>query len=482
MYLGIDLGTSGIKAVIMDQSQKILATSHQSLTVARPKPGFSQQDPASWITATAAAFDELAINAPEQLRAVRGIGLSGQMHGATMLDHQDKPLYPCILWNDTRSHVQAAQLDTRPNVRALSGNIVFPGFTAPKLAWMRDNEPTIFAQTKKVLLPKDYLRLWLTGNHISDYSDSAGTAWLDVGKRAWSPELLEATDLTPEHMPDLAESGEATGTIRQALADRWGFSKDVVIAGGAGDNAASAMATGIVTEGQAFLSLGTSGVIYAATDSYRPLPQSAVHTFCHATANHWCHMAVILAATDALNWYAKLVSSDAASLTGPLGTQIQPAGKALFLPYLGGERTPHNDAAIRAAFLGLDHQDDPASLTKTVLEGVSFAFKDGLKALEQAGTHLDRLIAVGGGSSSDYWLSLLATILDVEIARPTAGDFGGAFGAARLGMIAHQNCAPAEACPMPEIDQTFTPTKELQPGYDEAYARYRAAYRSLKDL
>lgn len=482
MYLGIDLGTSGIKAMIMDHNQRLLATSHQSLTVDRPKPGFSQQDPANWISATASIFDDLALNAPDLLRAVRAIGLSGQMHGATMLDGEDKPLNPCILWNDTRSHIQAAQMDNNPDFRNQSGNIVFPGFTAPKLAWIRDNEPALFEKIKKVLLPKDYLRLWLTGNHISDYSDSAGTAWLNTGKRQWSPELLAATGLTTDHMPQLAESTEATGTIRQALADRWGFAQDVIIAGGAGDNAASAMATGIVTEGQAFLSLGTSGVIYAATDSYRPLPQSAVHTFCHATANHWCHMAVILAATDALNWYAKLVSSNAANLTGSLGQEAQPASSALFLPYLGGERTPHNNAAIRGAFLGLDHQDDPISLTRTVLEGISFAFKDGLNALAEAGTHLDRLIAVGGGSSSNYWLSLLATILDVEIVRPTSGDFGGAFGAARLAMIAEQNCAPSEACPMPKIDKTFTPIKELQPGFGEAYTRYRTAYCSLKEL
>ena len=234
-------------------------------------------------------------------------------------------------------------------------------------------------------------------------------------------------------MPALAESTESTGTLRKELVERWGFSADTIVAGGAGDNAASAIATGIVGEGDAFISLGTSGVIYAAIDSYRPLPESAVHTFCHSTANHWCHMAVILAATDALNWYAKLVGSGAADLTKALGDEVVAPGSALFFPYLGGERTPHNDANIRGGFIGLSHPDDKLVLTRTVLEGISYAFKDGIKALEAAGTSLSRLIAVGGGSSSDYWLSLLATILDKQIDRPTAGDFGGAFGAARHG-------------------------------------------------
>ena len=482
MYLGIDLGTSGIKTLLMDENQTIVATAHAPLSVSRPHSGWSEQEPADWIAATAKTFDELAVNAPDALRNVKAIGLSGQMHGATMLDKDDAPLHPCILWNDTRSHREAAKLDQNRDFRNLTGNIVFPGFTAPKLVWMQNNKPDLFEQIKKILLPKDYLRLWLTGNHVSDYSDSAGTSWLDVGKRAWSDSLLSETGLSRDHMPALAESTEATGTLRQALVDRWGFSSDVIVAGGAGDNAASALATGIVTEGQAFISLGTSGVIYAATNSYRPLPESAVHTFCHSTTNHWCHMAVILAATDALNWYAKLVGSNAADLTSLLGKAVPEAGNGLFLPYLGGERTPYNDANIRGAFLGLAHQDDTQSLTHTLLQGVSYAFKDGIKALEMAGTKLDRLIAVGGGSASDYWLSLLATILDIQIDRPAEGDFGGAFGAARTALVADLNCAASELCTMPKIEKSFTPISALQPGYDASYARYRAAYQSLKDL
>nr|WP_321456028.1 xylulokinase [uncultured Cohaesibacter sp.] len=482
MYLGIDLGTSGVKVVIMSADQQIIASTNQPLSVSRPASGWSEQDPESWILATATAFDDLAKANPDLLKQVRAIGLSGQMHGATMLDEKDAPIAPCILWNDTRSHEEAAKLDATPGFRELTGNIVFPGFTAPKLAWMQANKPELFEKIRKVLLPKDYLRLWLTGDYVSDYSDSAGTSWLDVGKRVWSPDLLAATGLDLSHMPALAESTDSTGTIRKELVERWGFSAEAIVAGGAGDNAASAIATGIVGEGDAFISLGTSGVIYAAINSYRPLPQSAVHTFCHSTANHWCHMAVILAATDALNWYANLVGSKAADLTKALGDEIAAPGSTLFFPYLGGERTPHNDASIRGGFIGLSHPDDRVVLTRTVLEGISYAFKDGIKALEAAGTSLSRLIAVGGGSSSDYWLSLLATILDKQIDRPTAGDFGGAFGAARMGLVADQNGDPSVLCKMPSIEKSFYPNKALQDSFESAYARYAAAYSSLKEL
>ncbi len=482
MYLGIDLGTSGVKVLIMSEDQQIIASTNQSLTVSRPASGWSEQDPQSWILATAAAFDELAASRPDAIRQVKAIGLSGQMHGATMLDETDNPVAPCILWNDTRSHAEAARLDATPGFRELTGNIVFPGFTAPKLAWMQNNKPELFEKIRKVLLPKDYLRLWLTGDHVSDYSDSAGTSWLDVGKRVWSPDLLAATGLDLSHMPALAESTESTGTIRKELVERWGFSADVIVAGGAGDNAASAIATGIVGEGDAFISLGTSGVIYAAIDSYRPLPQSAVHTFCHSTANHWCHMAVILATTDALNWYANLVGSKAADLTRALGDEITAPGSTMFFPYLGGERTPHNDASIRGAFIGLSHPDDRAVLTRAVLEGISYAFKDGIKALEAAGTNLSRLIAVGGGSSSDYWLSLLATILDKQIDRPEDGDFGGAFGAARMGLVAATKGNPSDLCKMPAIEKSIYPNKALQDSFEPVYARYAAAYSSLKEL
>src|SRR5690606_39275242 len=256
---------------------------------------------------------------PAELTAVRGVGLSGQMHGATLLDAADRPLRPCILWNDTRSHAEAAALDADPCFRKITGNIVFPGFTAPKLVWVKENEPAIFSAIARVLLPKDYLRLWLAGEHISEMSDSAGTAWLDVANRRWSDDLLAATGMTEAQMPRLVEGTEPAGFLRRELAARWGMGGEIVIAGGAGDNAASACGAGTVKPGTAFVSLGTSGVLFAANDAYRPNPQSAVHAFCHALPQTWHQMGVILSATDSLNWLCGITGKTAAELTAELG-------------------------------------------------------------------------------------------------------------------------------------------------------------------
>ncbi|WP_037435153.1 xylulokinase, partial [Sinorhizobium fredii] len=381
MYLGLDLGTSGVKATLIDGEQKIIGSASAALDVSRPHPGWSEQDPADWTRAADAAIDGLKKAHPQALAAVRGVGLSGQMHGATLIDESDKVLRPCILWNDTRSFRQAAALDGDPQFRALTGNIVFPGFTAPKLAWVRENEPEIFAKLRWVLLPKDYLRLWLTGEHISEMSDSAGTSWLDTGKRNWSESLLAATHLEERQMPDLVEGTDSAGTLRPELASRWGMGPGVVLAGGAGDNAASACGMGTVGEGQAFVSLGTSGVLFAANASYLPNPESAVHAFCHALPNTWHQMGVILSATDALNWHAGITGRSAAELTGELSDTLKAPGSVTFLPYLSGERTPHNDAAIRGVFAGLGHESSRAALTQAVLEGVAFAIRDSLEAL-----------------------------------------------------------------------------------------------------
>ncbi len=319
MYLGLDLGTSGVKAMLIDDNQRIVGSASGALDVSRPHPGWSEQDPADWVRASEEAIAGLKAAHPAALGAVRGIGLSGQMHGATLLDADDKVLRPCILWNDTRSFREAAALDADPQFRAVTGNIVFPGFTAPKLVWVRENEPEIFARVRRVLLPKDYLRLWLTGEHISEMSDSAGTAWLDTANRRWSESLLSATGMDERQMPALVEGTDAAGTLRSELAARWGISGDVVVAGGAGDNAASACGMGTVGEGHAFVSLGTSGVLFAANARYLPNPASAVHAFCHALPNTWHQMGVILSATDALNWYSGIAGHSAADLSAELG-------------------------------------------------------------------------------------------------------------------------------------------------------------------
>jgi xylulokinase len=475
MYLGLDLGTSGLKGVLMDDRQVVLAEASAPLTVSRPHAGWSEQEPSDWIAAAEIVLDQLARFG---LGKLRGIGLSGQMHGATLLDAADNVLRPCILWNDTRAHVEAAALDANPEYRAISGNIVFPGFTAPKIDWVLRNEPAIWEKLAMVLLPKDYLRLWLTGERVSEMSDSAGTSWLDTGARDWSDTLLARMHLNRAMMPRLVEGSAVSGTLRDVLAQRWGIPAGVVVAGGGGDNAASGIGVGTVRAGEAFVSLGTSGVLFAACDAYAPDPATAVHTFCHALPDRWHQMGVILAATDALNWYGRFVGADAAALTAAIGP-LQAPGKTLFLPYLGGERTPLNDAAIRGAFMGLEHATDTAAGTRAVLEGVTFALRDCRDALAATGTRIDRLLAVGGGSRSDYWLSAIATALGVPVDLPVAGDFGGAFGAARLGMMAATG-AGAEIATRPKIARSIDPSVSLTDAFDIAHARWRAGQTALR--
>lgn len=482
MYLGLDLGTSGVKALLIDANQAIIGSGNGSLDVSRPHSGWSEQDPAEWIRAVEDALDALKRDHPRELAAVKGIGLSGQMHGATLLDESDNVLRPCMLWNDTRSHVEAAELDGDPRFRELTGNIVFPGFTAPKVAWVRRHEAELFARLRRVLLPKDYLRLWLTGEYASDMSDASGTSWLNVRERAWSAELLEATELGLDAMPSLVEGTEVSGTLKPELAARWGMGRNVVVAGGAGDNAASACGMGTVGEGHAFVSLGTSGVLFAANRAYLPNPESAVHAFCHALPATWHQMGVILSATDALNWYAGITSCKPAELTEELGAALREPSRVRFLPYLSGERTPLNDSSIRGSFHGLEHASDRAALTQAVLEGVAFAFRDCLQALAAAGTKLDRVTAVGGGSRSQYWLKTIATALSLPVDVPADGDFGAAFGAARLGLIAAENAEPMEICSAPAIEATIEPDLALKPAFDAAYQHYHALYPALKGV
>lgn len=477
MFIGLDLGTSGLKAILINDAQQVLAEATAPLTVSRLHDGWSEQAPSDWIAAAESVLDALSAHG---LGRVQGIGLSGHMHGATLLDAADEVLRPCMLWNDTRSADEAADLDADPMFRRISGNIVFPGFTAPKVDWVRSHEPEIWGRIAKILLPKDYLRLWLTGGHVADMSDAAGTAWFDTGARDWSDDLLTATGLSRAQMPRLVEGSAVSGTLRAALAGRWGLPSNVVIAGGGGDNAASGVGVGVVRAGEAFVSLGTSGVLFAANDGYHPDPATAVHTFCHALPNTWHQMGVVLSATDSLNWYAGMVGENAASLTNGLSA-LEAPGKTLFLPYLGGERTPLNSASVRGAFLGLEHATDRAAGTRAVLEGVTYAIRDCRDALAATGTKLHHLLGVGGGSKSDYWLSAIATALNCTVSVPVAGDFGGAFGAARLGLMAATG-AGAEIATLPAIARQIDPNQALSAAYDAGHARFRAAQTAIKDL
>ena len=483
MYIGIDIGTSSVKAVLIDADQQPHGSASEPLGISRPRPGFSEQDPLAWWEATLRALSALAAGRPREMAAVAGIGLSGQQHGAVLLDADDAVLRPAILWNDTRSHLECDEIEAAlPAMRDIIGNILMPGFTAPKLRWVSKHEPEIFARVRRVLLPKDYVRLRLTGEAVSDMSDASGTGWLDVGWRDWSDAALSATGLDRARMPRLVEGSAVSGQLHPELAARFGIEGRVAVAGGGGDNAASACGIGAVTPGSAFVSLGTSGVLFASTERFAPNTRSAVHAFCHAVPQTWHQMGVILSATDSLEWLARLLRGDAASLVAALGERVDAPSPVLFAPYLAGERTPHNLAGLRGGFAGLGHEADAASLTQAVLEGVAFAFRDCRDALAQAGTRIERAWAVGGGARSRLWLRIVASVLRTPLDLPTGAENGGAFGAARLALCAATGADPSQVCTPPAIAETIEPDPALADAYDHAFARYRSLASGLKQL
>ena len=407
MYLGMDVGTSGVKAVLVNEAGAIVATASRELALSHPAPLWSEQDPDAWVDAAIGAVDDLAAAHPRETAEVRGIGLSGQMHGATLLGADGRPLRPAILWNDGRSHAECAELERRcPSLHAISGNLAMPGFTAPKLLWVARHEPEVFAEMAKVLLPKAYVRYRLTGEMVEDMSDAAGTLWLDVGQRRWSETVLEATGLDLHHMPRLVEGSELSAVLSADFARRWGMARDVVVAGGAGDCAASAIGLGAIAPGDAFLSLGTSGVLFRVTERFAPAPASAVHAFCHALPGLWHQMGVMLSAAASLAWLARVLATPASALLAPLGEVVDRPSPVKFLPYLDGERTPHNDAAAAGALVGLRGATGREDLVQAVLEGVAYAARDNLAALG-APVHRSREVdLVGGGSRSVLWAQI----------------------------------------------------------------------------
>lgn len=479
MYLGIDLGTSGVKVVLVDVEEGVVASATQPLAVMRPQPLWSEQDPEQWWEATCAAVSRLGAGA--DLGAVKGIGLSGQMHGATLLDAQDRPLRPAILWNDGRSAAACAELEAKvANARAISGNLAMPGFTAPKLLWVRENEPDVFAQVRRVLLPKDTLRLRMTGDYATDLADASGTLFLDVGRRDWSDELLGACDLSRDAMPELFEGTQPTGILREEVALAWGVPR-VPVAAGAGDQAAGAVGMGVVRPGEASLALGTSGVLFVASDRFRPFPERAVHAFCHALPGRWHQMSVILSAASCLTWVARLTGAPSErALLDEIEEADQPSKRILFLPYLSGERTPHNDPDATGVFVGLSHDTGRAELGRAVLEGVAFALADGQRALIESGAPISEVTVIGGGARSPFWGRILSAVLGRALVYRAGGEVGPAQGAARLARIATTGEDPEEVCGKPPESHTVEPEPRLVDHYAERFEQYRELYANLK--
>jgi xylulokinase len=482
-YLGIDIGTSSVKAVLIDERQFALASASSPLKLSRPKEGWSEQNPEDWWKATQAAVAAVGKRARKAFREVEAIGLSGQMHGATLLDSSDKVIRPAILWNDGRAGNECRELEAaEPRLRDIAGNIAMPGFTAPKLLWVKKHEAMNFRKVAKVLLPKDYIRFRLSGDHASDMSDSSGTLWMDVGRRAWSAELLAATSLGEEHMPKLFEGTEATGQLSGELQRKWGLLRRPIIAAGAGDNAAAACGIGAIETQDSFVSLGTSGVLFVSTKEFLPNTAHAVHAFCHAVPDKWHQMGVILSATASLEWLAGIIGVPAPRLIKTLGSRVKGPSPVLFLPYLSGERTPVNDEKARALFCGLGHESDRNALTQAVIEGVAFAFRDCLESLRAAGADIKRATAVGGGSKSRLWLRTIATVLGIPIDVPAAGDFGAAFGAARLAMVAASGAHYGTILSRPKMSLHVDPDAASREAYEAAYASYKQIYPAVRGI
>jgi xylulokinase len=487
MFIGIDLGTSGVKAVLLDREGQVRCTASQPLTVSRPQPLWSEQAPQDWWTAASAAIADLLEQAPAAgivPGRIEALGLTGQMHGATLLDAYGKVLRPAILWNDGRSAIECAELEAAaPQLHAEAGNLAMPGFTAPKLLWVRKHEPEIFARIAQVLLPKDYLRYQLTGDFATDPSDAAGTLWLDVAKRDYSDSLLAACGLSREQMPKVFEGNAVTGTLKPELARAWGLKEIPVIAGG-GDNAAGAIGVGIVKPGQAMLSLGTSGVYFAVSDGFLANPASAVHSFCHALPHTWHLMSVILNAASCLDFTAQLTGyGDVPALLADAERHAG-AERPWFLPYLSGERTPYNDVHAKGVFFGMTNETRRADLANATLEGVGLALLDGMDALHDAGLVPDDITVIGGGSRSAYWTQMLADIAGRPLTVRTGGEVGPALGAARLAHLALESSATLESiCPVPQAVAVRQPDRSRHAWYrDTRRPVFRALYPALKSV
>ena len=480
MYIGIDLGTSGVKAILLSESGQLLATHGEPLTISRPQPLWSEQSPAEWWQATDKAMQALAKQ--QDLQQVKSIGLTGQMHGATLLDARQQILRPAILWNDGRSAAQCRELEQAvPASRDITGNVMMPGFTAPKLLWVKQREPEIFSQIDKVLLPKDYLRWRMTGEFASDMSDAAGTMWLNVRQRDWSDELLSACGLSRNAMPALFEGNQITGKLHAALAKRWGLAGSLPVVAGGGDNAAGAIGVGLYQPGQAMLSLGTSGVYFAVSDGFRSNPESAVHSFCHALPETWHLMSVMLSAASCLDWACKLTNIRDVPTLLTLAEQAKPVDAPVwFLPYLSGERTPHNNPQAKGAFWGLTHQHGAEHLARAVLEGVGFALADGMDALHASGLQPRSITLIGGGARSAWWRQMLADICGHALEYRTGGDVGPALGAARLAQIAINPHKPlSEMLPELPLEQRHTPDAENHQHYAQQRETFRQLYQAL---
>jgi xylulokinase len=487
-YLGLDIGTSSVKALLIGADQRVVSEASVPLSVSRPHPLRSEQDPDDWFAGVEAATATIRRHAPAAFAELAGIGLSGQMHGATLLGADDRPLRPAILWNDGRSFAECLELKRRvPDVEKRTGNLVMPGFTAPKMLWVAAHEPEIAKATRRVLLPKDYVRLRLSGEAVSDMSDASGTSWLDVSRRRWDEDLLAATGLSLAAMPGLVEGSEVSAHLSPEIAKSLGLEgRNIPIAGGGGDNAASAIGVGATAPGAGFVSLGTSGVVFSVTDRYVSLPERTLHAFCHALPHRWHGMSVMLSAASSLSWIAAVLEREnhigelVAGAEAFARSKSAVASAPVFLPYLSGERTPYNDAEATGMFAGLRASHGADALVFAVMEGVAFSFADGVDVLDAAGARPVRPLLVGGGARSEFWGQMIADVTGLTIDLAQGAEAGAALGAARLGMLAAGAGSIEAVCTRPPTERAFEPDPARAAMHAPRLRRYRALYKAEK--
>lgn len=481
-FVGLDVGTGGARAVAVDEAGGVVAEASSSYPLSTPRPGWTEQDPGDWWQSAKEALGRVAAEAGGE---ILGIGLTGQMHGSVFLDASDEVIRPALLWNDQRTQRQCEEITARLGRKRLleiAGNPALTGFQAPKILWLRDEEPESYRRVASVLLPKDYIRLRLTGERATDASDAAGTLLLDVGRRQWSEEILSALEIPREWLPRVCEGPEVAGALRGEVAAEIGLPEGTPVAAGGGDNAAAAVGVGITREGLVSSSVGTSGVLFAHTDAFSPDPSGRVHAFCHAIPGAYHLMGVTLSAGGSLAWWRSVLGKDYEALVGEASRVPPGAEGLLFMPYLTGERTPHLDPKARGGFIGLTARHTAAHMSRAVMEGVVFSLKESLEILRSLGVEVEEIRATGGGARSPLWRRLQADIYGVPIRRTTA-DEGPAYGAALLGGVAcghYRDVAEAvEGC-VRLRDEITEPGEEVE-AYRELYEVYRSLYGANRE-
>jgi len=483
MYLGIDIGTSSIKIVLVDENQKVVGLASQELSIQQEKPLYSEQHPDEWYEKVLKALYSIQQDYPSESSQICSIGLTGQMHGAVCLDIKGEVIRPAILWNDGRSYQECNDLmSNNPDFEIVGANKVMPGFTAPKLLWMKRNEPKLFNRINKVLLPKDYIRYKLTGEFASDMSDASGTLWMDIAQRKWSSSLLSSCDLKECHMPMLLEGSDLSGYLRPAIQNILKAQQKVKVIAGASDNAAGALSMGIYQEKDAMISLGTSGVYFVPNQACLPNTKRGLHTFCHALDGLWHQMGVVLSAASALSWWKNIIQTHSESELINLAKKSKYMNTPLFLPYLSGERTPHNNPFAQGAFIGMTHATELGDMVQAVLEGVAYAIADCQDTILETGVQINSISVIGGGSKSPYWGDIIASSIHKTLTYHNESSVGPAFGAARLAVYEDTKASIEDIFYKPTVSQIITPKTEMTASLANKLKIYRSTYYQLKTI